>query len=46
MTEDEAPPKKEEAPPKKNREDFRKQRELDEARKSGLEPAEQDEFGV
>lgn len=32
-------------PPKKNREDYKKQKELDEARKSGLEPAEQDEFG-
>lgn len=37
---------KEDGPPKKSREDYRKQKELDEARKSGLEPAEQDEFGV
>ena len=32
-------------PPKKSREDYKRQKELDEARKSGLEPAEQDEFG-
>ena len=37
---------KEDGPPKKTREDYKKQKELDEARKSGLEPAEQDEFGV
>ncbi|KAL5261321.1 hypothetical protein ACHWQZ_G007124 [Mnemiopsis leidyi] len=37
---------REDGPPKKSREDYRKQKELDEARKSGLEPAEQDEFGV
>ena len=37
---------REDGPPKKSREDYRKQKELDEARKSGIEPAEQDEFGV
>ena len=37
--------KEAEMPLKKTREDYKKQKELDEARKSGIEPAEQDEFG-